>query len=75
MSNLGAITGAITMVVVVFSITIELFHFWVFPTLIDVLRGIDFVNVTESFVHSLYWLVQGLFFLFGARSTSATFKG
>lgn len=50
------------------SVIVCLFIFWLFPSGVEVLTGIDFVDVTPEFTHNLYWFFIGLFILVFIRS-------
>lgn len=74
MTNITAvITGVILMALMIMSCVIIVFHFWIFPTGLEVLRGFDFVSVSESFAHALYWFVVGIIVLGFVRSIKVQF--
>jgi len=64
------LVGFVVLAVVMFSLIVALLHFWIFPNLIVVLQGFDFINVTDSFTNGLYWLLVGVFILISIRSSS-----
>jgi len=72
MENVNKILAMIFFASLIFGGMILVWHFWVFPTGVDVLRGFDFIKVTDTFTHALYWFVIGLFVLFGVRSAKVT---
>lgn len=74
MEDTSKILSIVAVALLILGGVILVFHFWVFPTGIEVLKGFDFVNVTDAFSHALYWFVIGLIVLFGVRSAKVTFN-
>jgi len=73
MDNTSKIGAVIAFALLIIGFVIAVWHFWVFPTGLEVLRGIDFVNVTDEFAHALYWFVIGLIVLFSGKSAKVQF--
>lgn len=73
MENISKILAVVLFALVLIGGVILVFHLWVFPTGIEVLKGFDFINVTDSFTHALYWFVIGIIVLFSVRSAKITF--
>jgi len=48
---------------IIMAIVICIFNFWLFPTGVTVLSGLDFVSITSEFVTALYWFFLGLIIL------------
>lgn len=62
------------LVSIIISISIlAIFNFWLFPTGIQVLEGVDFVDVTPGFSHNLYWFFTGIIILVFIRSITIQF--
>lgn len=72
--NTSSIAGIVLLAIVIFALVIAIFHFWVFPNLIEVTRGIEWINVTDSFINALYWFIVGIIVLVSIKSTKITFK-
>ena len=72
MDNTSKIGAVIAFALLIIGFVIAVWHFWVFPTGVEVLKGFDFINVNDSFTHALYWFVIGIIVLFSVKSIKVT---
>jgi len=68
-TNKGKFGALLFYSAIIVAIIICVFTFWLFPTGVIVLSGIDFVNVTPEFVNALYWFFLGLIIFGFIRTT------
>ena len=73
LSNGQRVLAVFLFALVITGVVILVFHFFIFPTGVEVLRGFDNINVTPEFTHALYFFVIGIFIVALIRSIKVQF--